>query len=286
MLRMHLTGCQNRAYTCGRGMMTVRRRRLLVLGMLAVAGAILTAGASAQSTFKALQSKAQAGDARAQFNLGFLYYHGQGVALDHAQAAHWYNKAAEQGLAEAQVNLGHLYAHGEGIPQDYAQAAVWWHKAAEQGSAEAQYNLGFIYAHGQGVPQDNVQAAIWWRKAADQGYAQGQFDLGRLYDKGEGVPQDFALAAVLYRKAADQGLAGAQFFLGTLNSLGQGVPQNFVEAYFWLDLAAAGNLNTEGLKQEDAIEVRDQTAVFLTPSQLSQVQARASKWFVAHPVSK
>jgi hypothetical protein len=49
----------------------------------------------------------------------------------------------------------------------------------------------------------------------------------------------FAQAAAWYRKAAEQREAGAQGTLGVLYSIGQGVPQSDVEAYFWLDLAAA-----------------------------------------------
>ena len=68
-----------------------------------------------------------------QLYIGLMYHEGQGVPQDHAQAAVWYRKAAEQGDARAQLFLGYAYDHGEGIPQDYAQAAVWVHKAAKQG---------------------------------------------------------------------------------------------------------------------------------------------------------
>ncbi|EET45192.1 hypothetical protein NEISICOT_01187 [Neisseria sicca ATCC 29256] len=34
---------------------------------------------------------------------------------------------------------------GQGVRQDHAQAAQWYRKAAEQGHAVAQYNLGVAY---------------------------------------------------------------------------------------------------------------------------------------------
>ena len=40
----------------------------------------------------------------AQFNLGFLFEKGLGVAQDYAQAARWYMKVAEQGDEEAQYS--------------------------------------------------------------------------------------------------------------------------------------------------------------------------------------
>jgi TPR repeat protein len=87
-----------------------------------------------------------------------MYRQGQGVAQDHAQAAVWYRKAAEQGNADAQCVLGAYYDQGQSVPQDYGQAAQWFRKAAEQGDADAQSNLDALYDNGQGVPQDYVAA--------------------------------------------------------------------------------------------------------------------------------
>ncbi len=92
-------------------------------------------------------------------------------------------QAAEQGNAEAQFSLGKMYYEGQGVRQDYAEAARWYLKAAEQGDPVAQNNLGVAYTKGQGVRQDPVQAEQWYRKAAEQGYAQAQYNLGNMYAK-------------------------------------------------------------------------------------------------------
>ena len=68
---------------------------------------------------------------------------------------------AEAGDAEAQTDLGFMYANGLGVPQDYTEAVKWYRKAAEQGDALAQYNLGVRYAEGRGVTRDYVQAYAW-----------------------------------------------------------------------------------------------------------------------------
>ena len=78
-------------------------------------------------------------------------------------------KATEQGHAKAQFNLGYLYAQGLGVAQDYFEARKWYRKAAEQGDAEAQFNLGFLYVEGQGVTQDFVESYAWFNLAASQG---------------------------------------------------------------------------------------------------------------------
>ena len=112
---------------------------------------------------------AEQGDASAQFNLGLMYFEGQGVARDYNQAVKRFQKAAEQGDADAQYNLGFMCFEGLGVTQDYKQAVKWYQKAAEQGDADAQYNLGNMYFKGQGVAQNYVRAHMWWNIAGTSG---------------------------------------------------------------------------------------------------------------------
>ena len=79
-------------------------------------------------------------------------------------------RAAEQGDAKAQFNLGGMYFNGRGVPQDNAQAAQWYRKAAEQGEALAQFNLGVMYADGRGVPQNMAIAKKWLSRACNNGF--------------------------------------------------------------------------------------------------------------------
>ena len=68
--------------------------------------------------FKATKIKAEQGDAKAQFNLGEMYYFGKGVPQDYGEAAKWFRKVAEQGITVAQFNLGLMYHQGEGVPKN------------------------------------------------------------------------------------------------------------------------------------------------------------------------
>jgi len=96
------------------------------------------------------------------------------------------------------------------VQQDHAEAAKWVRKAAEQGHAVAQYNLGIMCAKGKVVPLDYLEAFKWYRKAAEQGQAKAQYDLGRMCALGEGVPLDYELAhkwlslAATYWDASDE----------------------------------------------------------------------------------
>lgn len=118
---------------------------------------------------------AKQGNAGAQFNIGFMYWTGEGVPQDQAEAEKWYRNAADQGYAKAQDFLGYMYQHGEVVPQDYAEAEKWYRKAADQGYAEAMLNLGYMYARGRGIPEDYTEAYIWYSLAAAGGYETAPF---------------------------------------------------------------------------------------------------------------
>jgi hypothetical protein len=187
---------------------------------------------------KACRVRAEQGDAKAQYELGGMYYQGKGVPQDYVEALRWYRQAADQRNAKGQYGVGFMYEEGKGVSQDYAQAVAWYRKAAGQGNEKAQYGLGYTYYVGKEVPQDYATAVGWYRKAADQGYAEAQSDLGSMYAEGKGVPQDYTEAVRWYHKAADQGYARGQDGLGYAYSHGAGVPQNYTEAARWYRKAA------------------------------------------------
>jgi TPR repeat protein len=209
---------------------------LLLIGFVALTCS--AASAQRKGVDPALLAKAKAGDAHAQLAIGQVYEEGIAVPQDYAQAASWFQKAADQDLAKAQDELGFLYHTGNGVAQDDTKAAAWFRRAANQNLASAELHLGLLYDHGEGVPQDFAQAAGWYRKAALQGDPDAQYDLGTLYERGLGVPQDYTQAADLYRRAAEQGNAGAQFNLGLLYDNGTGIARDYAQAASWYKKAA------------------------------------------------
>ncbi len=185
-----------------------------------------------------MRKAADQGDAKAEYNIGVMYYGGQGVARDYAQAMIWFRKAADQGLAHAQNSIGVMYNNGRGVALDHRQAMIWYRKAADQGLAEAQHNIGVMYDHGQAVAQDFRQAMIWFRKAADQGYAGAQINIGAAYYKGSGVTKDYTQAMSWFRKAADQGESEGQARIGIMYLLGHGSKSDPALALNWFQKAA------------------------------------------------
>ena len=124
--------------------------------VMLIANLILAATfVSAQSAdFDALRHKAEAGDAKAQFDLAAAYSEGNGVAKDSAKGMDWLRRSAFQGYAGAQVVLGYIYQKGINIEKDPSEAAKWYQKAARQGDKDpkhaqtAQSHLSEMLAQG------------------------------------------------------------------------------------------------------------------------------------------
>jgi hypothetical protein len=64
---------------------------------------------------------------------------------DDKEAVKWYRLAAEQGDATAQYNLGLMYYEGQGVPQDNKEAVKWWRLSAGQRDEYAQFNLAMMH---------------------------------------------------------------------------------------------------------------------------------------------
>ena len=213
------------------------------------------------------RESAERGDLTAQRAIACLYYNGEGVPKDNAQALAWLRKVAESGDADSECFLGQAY-NDIGEP---SEAVGWYRKAAEKGNSEAQFRLGLLYATGNGVPKDSAEAVTWWRKAAEQGNACVLYNLGLMYWDGNGVPTDHAQAAALFRAAAEQGYPAAQYNLGVIHAEGDAVPKDPVAAYMWCSLAAA---------QGDAeAEInRDRIKSTMSEAQIAEAQDLIRGW--------
>ncbi|MBV8917261.1 trypsin-like serine protease, partial [Bradyrhizobium sp.] len=121
------------------------------------------------AALRRLSPLADKGDARAQFDIGFMHAYGWGVPRDAAAAIPWYRKAADQGLAVAQHALGLALVNGDGVRPDDAEAARWFARAAAQGFAQAQFMRGLMALDGRGVEKDPVQGYAFIVMAAQGG---------------------------------------------------------------------------------------------------------------------
>jgi uncharacterized protein len=79
---------------------------------------------------------AEAGDARAQAGLGYMYYTGRGVSRDSARAAELFQRAADKGEPTAQAFLAVMHFQADGLPRNLPLALMWLELAAAGGQPE------------------------------------------------------------------------------------------------------------------------------------------------------
>ena len=177
---------------------------------------------------------AKHGHAQAQYQIGEIYFSGDGVATDYPEAKKWYLSAALQDHGLSQLRLGFLYAesHFKGLSVDYTQAEKWFLKAAEKNAGDARFRLGNFY-HNYKNPSDPAKAVLWLTRAAEGGHRVAMFDLARMFKKGEGVHKDSAQALVWMKKAAELDLLSAQMTLSKMYATGDGVPKDPLQCFVW-----------------------------------------------------
>lgn len=154
---------------------------------------------------EALRQAANAGDAKALFEIGSRYAEARGTNADIKAAAQWYEKAAELGFAPAQYRIGNLYEKGNGVDRDAAKAKTWYQLAAAQGNASAMHNLAVLFAMGADGTVDNDSATRWFLSAAELGVKDSQFNLGILAAKGVGMKQNLEESYKWFAIVAKQG---------------------------------------------------------------------------------
>lgn len=167
------------------------------------------------------QRRAEAGDARAQYQLYFRYSLGDGVKQDQETANRWLQQAAGNGDADAQYWLGERYYDGgSGFGKDRAAAFMWLEKAAAQGGRGEQCHVGWrYYSNG-----DYDNARRWLQKAADQGDSTAKFYLKKIDglqhakrppapDHSAAPPRDAVAATAELQRRAEAGDTGAQGLL-------------------------------------------------------------------------
>ena len=85
-------------------------------------------------------SAAEEGNFASAYNLGIMYFHGDGVPEDNFQALKWFERSKECGnedaqelIAETQLFIGRDFLEKD----DQANAVMWLKKAQENGNEEA-----------------------------------------------------------------------------------------------------------------------------------------------------
>lgn len=226
--------------------------------------------------FSALLSRAESGEAEAQYLMGAFYEReaegkiayfrdqipsgspnlraplniferdSRGIAQDEWDEARlWYEKAAGCGHADALYALSTIYLQGLGVRVHLEKGRALLAEAAEKGSLLAQYDLAMLYFHGYGLPdgvgyikQNYEEAVLWLTKAAKQGDALALYYLGVCAEEGNGTEKNAAEAFELYRASAERDCPWAKTALGRCYERGIGTETDEAQAIAWYERAA------------------------------------------------
>jgi len=141
-----------------------------------------------------------------------LYFVGERLPADWYEAFRLWLPLAEAGDAKAQYNIGRCYSRGDGVDKDEALAMQWYLKAAAQNDPRAYFN---IYLHYDEL-KDSTQAEDWLYKAARAGESRAIYALGeKTFNRGTEflLLGDKDKARELFKQALDKGVETAQLGL-------------------------------------------------------------------------
>ena len=164
-----------------------------------------------------LRLAAEAEDVYAAFNLAKILFQTSSEAEDWKDAVFYFEKTLDHFLA-AKRFLGHAHYYGKGIVKSEERAFQLYKEASDAGDLISHYFVGQCYREGRGVRENPQKAFFYYKKGAEGGDADAQYLLAIIcYEKGYGTKRDLKQARLLMEQLANVGHAGAHFYLHRLH---------------------------------------------------------------------
>lgn len=108
-----------------------------------------------------LKPHAEAGDAEAQYNIGWMYLNGYGLAMNDSLALEWWQRASEQGYTDASFSIAMLYSLGEGqVEKNMDKAIEYYLMAVEDGHEDANMIIRSMLARNDKAIRQRKQEII------------------------------------------------------------------------------------------------------------------------------
>jgi TPR repeat protein len=207
---------------------------------------------SQTNDFDLVKSKAEAGDAHAQDQLGTNYR----IEHNFTEAMKWYRAAAKQGLPQAAFNVATMYYNGDGVNSDLNAAYTWFVVANAEGDGQAAeavkrteaeispqarkadlLRAAEMFRRNEFVPPNKPKAIELLRSLAEQNDPVARVRLARMLIIGNELGKDLDAADSYCRPAAKQGYSPAMICVAYLDEVRE--PRQYKDAFEWYQLAAA-----------------------------------------------
>lgn len=149
-----------------------------------------------------------------------LYFVGDSLPTDWYAGFKDWLQAAEAGDAKAQYNVGRCYCRGDGVDKDEDQAKYWYTKAKEQNDPRAFFNLHLLHEDKASKYRDDTLAEEFLNEAARLGEERAVTELKKR--KTSSVRSDFevvnaAAEEKLVKLLRSKNIDGARKFLESIN---------------------------------------------------------------------
>ena len=132
-----------------------------------------------------LRALADGGDTRSMMGLAFIRQNPQDKRFSPAEAAKYFQRAADAGAADAEYELAKVYEQGLGVDPDPDKALKLYQASAAQGYPDAINDLGFLYFQGGlGLTTDKAKGVDLFRQAADLRHPEAMFNYAGMIDEG------------------------------------------------------------------------------------------------------
>ena len=206
-----------------------------------------------KDTLAILIEQANAGDAKAQNNLGMWYYTGKNVEKNYETALKYWALSAKQNNAEAVGNMAMCYQLGRGTKDnkvDSVMAVKLYKKAFSLGNdnvlkqhqelADKKNNAfsTMLLLDYYTEKFDNANIQKYLKKASDLGDTESQVRLAMVYLNAKNTTE----AAKLYKILADKGNLTGIYYYGYMTFKGMGTAQDKEKGIQYLTRAANKNV--------------------------------------------
>ena len=208
-----------------------------------------------KNNIEELIQDAELGNVDSQFQLGKMYFTGQGIKQDLCKAFNWWKTAAEHNEPKSQLCLSCMYRYGDIVEINKEYADELYDKSTYYLEYSIENNIIDMYNEFRNIEKDTDVVELYWtasffdrdgnykqakryyERAMSLGDISAKVGLGILYLYGNGVKKNYKKAYELFYEAAQQNSDFAQWLIGTMYE--EGVSQDYKLAKEWYEKASS-----------------------------------------------
>ena len=135
----------------------------------------------AAKAIKQVELDCGAGDEKACYTLGSLYFAGKELAQDYEKAARYLETSCRDGQPDACGLLGEMYLQPFGVTQDVNRGLSLMEKSCDRGGLDGCNMLGRVLYEGKHKAKDVERAMKLWRDACAKNHAAACTELGNAH---------------------------------------------------------------------------------------------------------